>query len=84
MAKAVRCQGPVRFRESAKQRPTDGWRPDSSLYAIPACLEAKGITAQRKTVTVDHAYQLMRGHARNDNASLRTVAEAIVGVGLLV
>jgi len=26
----------------------------------------------------------MRGHARNNHASLRTVAEAIVGVGLQV
>jgi hypothetical protein len=46
--------------------------------------QAKGITAQRKSVTVDHAYQLMRGHARNNHASLRTVAEAIVGVELQV
>ena len=46
--------------------------------------QAKGITAQRKSVTVDRAYQLMRGHARNNHASLRTVAEAIVDVGLQV
>jgi GAF domain-containing protein len=46
--------------------------------------QAKGITAQRKSVTVDHAYQLMRGHARNNHASLRMVAQAIVGVGLQV
>jgi GAF domain-containing protein len=43
--------------------------------------QAKEITAQRKSVTVDHAHQLMRGRARNNHASLRTVAEAIVGVG---
>jgi GAF domain-containing protein len=46
--------------------------------------QAKGITAQRKSVTVDHANQLMRGRARNNHVSLRTVAEAIVGVGLPV
>jgi len=46
--------------------------------------QAKGITAQRKSITIDHAYQLMRGHARSNYASLRTVAEAIVGVGLRV
>ena len=46
--------------------------------------QAKGITAQQHSVTVDHAYQLMRRHARNNNASLRIVAEAIVGVGLHV
>jgi GAF domain-containing protein len=46
--------------------------------------QAKGITAERKSVTVDHAYQLMRRHARTNHASLRTVAEAIVDVGLRV
>lgn len=46
--------------------------------------QAKGITAQQKTVTVDAAYHLMRGHARRNNASIRAVAEAIVAVGLEV
>jgi GAF domain-containing protein len=46
--------------------------------------QAKGITAQQNAVTVDDAYQLMRRHARNNNASLRVVAEAIVAVGLQV
>jgi GAF domain-containing protein len=46
--------------------------------------QAKGITAQQHEITIDKAYQLMRGHARNNNASLRVVAEAIVAVGLQV
>ena len=46
--------------------------------------QAKGITASKHSVTIDAAYQLIRGHARNNNASLRTVAEAIVAVGLHV
>jgi GAF domain-containing protein len=46
--------------------------------------QAKGITAQQNAVTIDAAYQLMRRHARNNNASLRVVAEAIVAVGLEV
>ena len=46
--------------------------------------QAKGITAQQKSVSVDQAYQLMRGHARSNHASLRVVAEAIVAVGLQV
>jgi len=46
--------------------------------------QAKGITAQQNAVTVDHAYQMMRRHARNNNANLRMVAEAIVAVGLQV
>jgi len=46
--------------------------------------QAKGITAYKNSVTIDQAYQLMRRHARNHNASLRAVAEAIVAVGLQV
>lgn len=46
--------------------------------------QAKGITAQQHSVTIDQAYQRMRRHARTNNASLRMVAEAIVGVGLQV
>jgi GAF domain-containing protein len=46
--------------------------------------QAKGITAQQNSVSIDKAYQLMRAHARNNNASLRLVAEAIVAVGLHV
>jgi PAS domain S-box-containing protein len=46
--------------------------------------QAKGITAQRHGVTIDQAYQRIRAHARNSNASLRTVAQAIVQVGLQV
>jgi GAF domain-containing protein len=46
--------------------------------------QAKGITAYKNAVTIDEAYQLMRRHARNNNASLRLVAEAIVAVGLHV
>jgi GAF domain-containing protein len=46
--------------------------------------QAKGITAYKHAVSIDQAYQLMRRHARNNHASLRLVAEAIVAVGLQV
>jgi GAF domain-containing protein len=46
--------------------------------------QAKGITAQQHAISVSEAYQLMRAHARRNNASLRVVAEAIVSVGLHV
>ena len=46
--------------------------------------QAKGITSEQKSVSLSQAYQLMRGHARSNNASLRVVAEAIVAVGLQV
>jgi len=46
--------------------------------------QAKGITAEQRSVTLEQAYQLIRRHARGNNASLRVVAEAIVAVGLQV
>jgi GAF domain-containing protein len=46
--------------------------------------QAKGITAQQNSVTLDQAYQRMRLHALANDASLRIVAKAIVHVGLRV
>ncbi|HEX7537605.1 MAG TPA: GAF and ANTAR domain-containing protein [Dermatophilaceae bacterium] len=46
--------------------------------------QAKGITSQQRAVTLDQAYLLIRAHARRSNASLRTVARAIVDMGLEV
>ena len=46
--------------------------------------QAKGITAQQNSVTVEQAHQLMRRHARSNNASLRTVAVVTVAIGLHV
>ena len=55
-----------------------------ALQARIVIEQAKGITFQQNSVTLEQAYQLMRSHARDNNASLRTVAEAIVAVGLQV
>ena len=46
--------------------------------------QAKGVTAQQRSVTIDQAFELLRRHARNNNTSLRIVADAIVHVGLRV
>jgi GAF domain-containing protein len=46
--------------------------------------QAKGVTAQQSSVSIDQAFEQMRRHARNNNSSLRIVAEAIVHVGLRV
>jgi PAS domain S-box-containing protein len=46
--------------------------------------QAKGITAHRHAVTIAQAFELMRSHARDHNVSLRSVAQAIVEVGLQV
>lgn len=40
--------------------------------------QAKGITAHENTITVDHAYALMRKYARSEHASIRVIAEEIV------
>jgi GAF domain-containing protein len=46
--------------------------------------QAREITATRHSVTPEQAYQLLRWHCRNNNASLRVVAEAIVAGRLRV
>ena len=46
--------------------------------------QAKGIIANARGIWPDTAFQVIRRHARSHNTSLRTVAEAIVTVGLRV
>jgi AmiR/NasT family two-component response regulator len=46
--------------------------------------QAKGITAQQNSVSVDKAYKQIRAHARRSNNSLKAVAEAIVALELQV
>lgn len=44
--------------------------------------QAKGILAADGRLEMDQAYQVLRRHARNHSASLRSVAEAVVNLGL--
>ena len=44
--------------------------------------QAKGILAADGRMGMDQAYEVLRRHARNHNASLRSVAEAVVNLGL--
>jgi len=44
--------------------------------------QAKGILAADRGITVDKAFEVLRQHARQRGATLRTVAEAIVHLGL--
>lgn len=46
--------------------------------------QAKGAIAGAHGITVDEAFQRIRRHARSHNTSIRSVAEAIVNVGLRV
>jgi GAF domain-containing protein len=44
--------------------------------------QAKGILAADGRLGIDQAYQVLRRHARSHNASLRSVADAVVNLGL--
>ncbi|GCD88564.1 ANTAR domain-containing response regulator [Nocardioides sp. LS1] len=46
--------------------------------------QAKGITAHAHSTSIDEAFALIRRHARDHNASIQVVAEAIVNAGLRV
>lgn len=46
--------------------------------------QAKGVIAQARKITPDEAFRLIRGHARRNQAPVRSVAKAIVDVGLRV
>jgi len=44
--------------------------------------QAKGMVAERKSVPLDESYELIRQHARRHNATVHSVADAIVRLGL--
>ena len=44
--------------------------------------QAKGVLAAKRHIPVDEAFQILRKHARSHSASLRSVAEAMVSLGL--
>ena len=44
--------------------------------------QAKGVLAAERGISVDDAFELLRRHARSYRTSLRSVAEAVVNLGL--
>jgi AmiR/NasT family two-component response regulator len=46
--------------------------------------QAKGVTAARRNVPVDDAFELIRRHARTHQVTVRAVCEGIVNLGLQV
>jgi GAF domain-containing protein len=44
--------------------------------------QAKGIIAAERSVSVDRAFEILRKHANDHNVTLRSVAEAVVRLGL--
>jgi AmiR/NasT family two-component response regulator len=44
--------------------------------------QAKGLLAGERSITLDQAFAILRAHARSRNASLQSVAQAVVELGL--
>jgi GAF domain-containing protein len=44
--------------------------------------QAKGILSAERGISIDEAFELLRRHARSHRAALRSVAEAVVNLGL--
>lgn len=44
--------------------------------------QAKGVLAAERRISVDEAFEVLRRHARRHSTSLRSVAEAVVSLGL--
>ena len=44
--------------------------------------QAKGILSAERSIPIDEAFELLRQHARSHRAALRSVAEAVVNLGL--
>lgn len=44
--------------------------------------QAKGILAAERAISIDEAFEVLRKHARSHRAALRSVAEAVVNLGL--
>ena len=45
--------------------------------------QAKGLLAGEQGISLDQSFELLRGHARRNNAKLSAVADAVVNLGLL-
>jgi PAS domain S-box-containing protein len=55
---------------------------ETALASRVVIEQAKGMLAERRGISVEEAFQLLRKHARDHNASLQDVATAVVTLGL--
>ena len=55
---------------------------ESALTSRVVIEQAKGMLAERRGTSVEEAFQALRKHARDHNASLQEVATAVVTLGL--
>jgi GAF domain-containing protein len=54
----------------------------SALTSRVTIEQAKGVLAERNNLTMDHAFNALRRHARDNNLRLTDVARAVVNAGL--
>ncbi|MGY1590967.1 PAS domain S-box protein [Geodermatophilus sp. SYSU D00708] len=73
----------VTERRSAQERLTElNEQLESALQSRVVIEQAKGMLAERRGTSVEEAFQVLRKHARDHNASLHEVATAVVTLGL--
>src|SRR4051812_14289645 len=70
-------------RRCAQERLADlNEQLETALTSRVVIEQAKGMLAERRGISVEEAFQLLRKHARDHNASLQDVASAVVTLGL--
>jgi PAS domain S-box-containing protein len=73
----------VTGRRSAQERLAElNEQLETALTSRVVIEQAKGMLAQRRGTSVEEAFQALRKHARDHNASLQEVATAVVTLGL--
>jgi PAS domain S-box-containing protein len=73
----------VTERRSAQERLAElNEQLETALTSRVVIEQAKGMLAERRGTSVEEAFQVLRKHARDHNASLQDVASAVVTLGL--
>jgi PAS domain S-box-containing protein len=73
----------VTERRSAQERLAElNAQLETALTSRVVIEQAKGMLAERRGISVEEAFQSLRKHARDHNASLQDVATAVVTLGL--
>ena len=55
---------------------------EHALESRIAIERAKGLLAGERGITMDESFQLLRRHARDNNATIHAVADAVIKLGL--
>ncbi|TDD68198.1 ANTAR domain-containing protein [Jiangella aurantiaca] len=68
----------ILHERTARQHEVVAGQLQSALDSRILVEQAKGVLAERLSISVDDAFALLRGHARSTNSKLRDVAAAVV------